>query len=84
MIRYFKRGHRGADYGKMIGKTSGASRFNIDKFSEIVGLQDMEKVLSKRDDFIVIVLSSFLSQCRDLDKGVICSVLGFSVTARAR
>ena len=66
----------------MIGKTSGANRFNMDKFSEIVGLQGIKKVLSKRDDFVVL-FSSILSQCRDLSTGVICSVLGFPVTARA-
>ena len=37
----------------MIGKTSRASRFNIDKFSEVLGLQVMEKVVSKKDDFAV-------------------------------
>ena len=37
----------------MIGKTSRASRFNIDNFSEVLGLQGMEKVVSKRDDFVV-------------------------------
>ena len=34
----------------MIGRTSGASRFNIDKFSEVLGLPGMEKVVGKRDD----------------------------------
>ena len=37
----------------MIGRTSGASRFNIDMFSEILGLRGMEKVVDKRDDFVV-------------------------------
>ena len=43
----------------MIGKTSEANRFNMDKFSEIVGLQGMEKVLSKRDDFVIVALFYF-------------------------
>ena len=37
----------------MIGRTSGASRFNIDKFSEVLGLWSMEKIVSKGDDFVV-------------------------------
>ena len=32
----------------MIGRTSEASRFNIDKFSEVFGLRGMEKVVGKR------------------------------------
>ena len=43
----------------MIGRTSGASRFNIDKFSEVLGLQDMENVVSNRDDFVVDALFYF-------------------------
>ena len=35
----------------MIGRTRIASRFNIDKFSKVLGLQDMEKVVGKSDDF---------------------------------
>ena len=35
----------------MIGRTSGASMFNIDKFSEVLGLRGMEKVVGKRDYF---------------------------------
>ena len=35
----------------MIGRASGASRFNIDKFSEVFGLRGMKKVVSKSDDF---------------------------------
>ena len=31
----------------MIGRTSGANRFSIDKFSEILGLRGMEKVVSR-------------------------------------
>ena len=33
----------------MIGRTSGASRFNIDKFSEILGLGDMKRIVSRRE-----------------------------------
>ena len=40
----------------MIGRTSGASRFNIDTFSEELGLLGMEKVIGKRDDFIMDAL----------------------------
>ena len=43
----------------MIGRTSEASRFNIDKFSEVLGLRCMEKVIDKRDDFVVDVLFYF-------------------------
>ena len=39
----------------MIRRTSGASRFNIDKF-EVLELISMEKVVSNRDDFIVNAL----------------------------
>ena len=35
----------------MIGRTSGASRFNIDKFSEVLRLRGMEKVVGQTDDF---------------------------------
>ena len=40
----------------MIGRTSGASRFNIDKFSEVLGLCGMERIVSERDDFVVDAL----------------------------
>ena len=43
----------------------------------------MERIVSKGDDFVVDALFYF-EQCRDLRKGVICSVLGVLVTARAR
>ena len=43
----------------MIGRTSGASRFNIDKFSEVLGLQGIEKVIGKRDDFVMDTLFYF-------------------------
>ena len=40
----------------MIGRTNGASRFNMYKFSEVLGLRSMEKVISKRDDFVMDAL----------------------------
>ena len=40
----------------MIGRTGGASRFNIDKFSEVLELRGMEKVVGKRDDFVMDAL----------------------------
>ena len=43
----------------MIGRTSGASRFNIYKFSEVLGLRSMEKVISNKDDFVVDALLHF-------------------------
>ena len=43
----------------MIGRTSGASRFNIDKFSDVFGLRGMERIVSKRDDFVVDALFYF-------------------------
>ena len=43
----------------MIGRTSGASRCNIDKFSEVLELRGMEKVIGKRDDFVIDALLYF-------------------------
>ena len=43
----------------MIGRTSGASRFYIDKFSKVLGLRGMEKVVGKRDDFVMDTLFYF-------------------------
>ena len=43
----------------MILRTSEASRSNIDKFSEILGLRGMEKVVGKRDDFVMDALIYF-------------------------
>ena len=39
----------------MIGRMSGASKFNIDKFSEVLGLRGKE-VISMRDDYVVNAL----------------------------
>ena len=43
----------------MIGRTSGASKFNIDTFSEVLGLRCMEKVVGKRDNFVMDALFYF-------------------------
>ena len=43
----------------MIGRTSGANRFNIDMFSDILDLRGMKKVVGKRDDFAVDALFYF-------------------------
>ena len=70
----------------MIGRTSGACRFNIGKFSEVLELRGMDKVISKRYDFIVDALFCFEPVPR-FEYRVICSVLegrGILVTARAR
>ena len=45
----------------MIGRTSGASRFNIDKFSEVLGLCGMKRIVSEGDDFVVDTLFYFNS-----------------------
>ena len=67
----------------MIGRTSGTSRFNIDTFSEVLGLRCMKKVVGKRDDFVVNALFYF-EPVQRFEYRVICSVLGVPVTARAR
>ena len=43
----------------MIGRMSGASRFSIDKFSEVLGFSGMEKVVGKTDDFVMDALFYF-------------------------
>ena len=43
----------------MIVRTNGTSRLVIDKFSEVLGLQGMERIVSKRDDFVVDALFYF-------------------------
>ena len=43
----------------MIRRTSGTSRFNICKFAEVPELISMEKVIRKRNDFIVDTLFYF-------------------------
>ena len=36
-----------------------ACRFNIYKFSEVLGLRGMKKIISKRDDFVMDALFYF-------------------------
>ena len=67
----------------MIGRTSWAIRFNIDKFSEVLGLRGMEKILSKRDDCVEDALFYFEPVQRFEYRGAMFS-FGVSVTARAR
>ena len=43
----------------MIGTMSEASRFNIYKFSEVLGWRSMMKVISKREDFVMDALFYF-------------------------
>ena len=62
----------------MIGRTSGASRFNIDKFSEVLGLRGMEKVVGKRDDFVVDAFIYFESVQRFEYRGDMFSFGGSS------
>ena len=62
----------------MIGRTIGASRFNIYKFYDVLGLRDMEKVISKRGDFVVDALVQSFEYRGDMFS------FGAAVTARAR
>ena len=43
----------------MIGRRSGAKTFNTDKFSEVLGLRGIEKIVSKRNDLVVDALFYF-------------------------
>ena len=63
----------------MIRRMSGASRFNIFKFSEVLGLITMEKIMRKRGDFIVDVLCYF-EPVQKFEYRVTCSVLEVPVT----
>ena len=67
----------------MIGRTSGASRFNIDKFSEVLVLRCMEKVVGKRDDFVMDSLFYFEPVQRSEYRGDMFS-FSVPVTRRAR
>ena len=60
----------------MYGRTSRANRINIDTFSEVFELSGMEKIVCKRDGFVVEALFCF-DQCSVLSTGVIFSVFGF-------
>ena len=67
----------------MSGRTSGASRFNIDKFSEVLEFRSMEKMVGKRDDFVMDALFYFKPVQRFEYRGDMVS-FGVPVTARAR
>ena len=67
----------------MIGRTSESSRFNIYIFSEVLGTRGMEKVVCKRDDFVMDALFYFWPVQRFEYRGDIFS-FGVQVTARAR
>ena len=67
----------------MIARTCGASRFNIDKFTEVLGLRGMEKVAGKRDDFVIDALFYFELVRTFAYRGDMYS-FGVRVTARAR
>ena len=72
-----------AKWSKMIRSTSGASRCNIYKFSQVLGLISMEKIISKRNGFVVDALFYFEPvqrfQCRRDTFS-----FGVPVTARVR
>ena len=65
----------------MIGRTSGASRFNIDKFSEVFGLRGKKKVVGKRDDFVMDALFYFEPVQRFEYRGDMFSFRGSSYCA---
>ena len=65
----------------MIESTSGASRFNVDKFSQVLGLRGMEKVVGKRDDFVVNALFYFEPAQKFEYRGDMFSFGGFSYCA---
>ena len=65
----------------MIRRTSGASRFNIYKFSEVLGLITMEKIVNKRDDLIEDALIYFEQMQRFEYRGDMFSFKGPSYCA---
>ena len=67
----------------MIGRTSEASRFNIDAFSEFLGLRGMENVVNKRYDFVMDALFYFEPMQRCEYRGDMFS-FRVQVTVRAR
>ena len=67
----------------MIERTSGASRFNIYKFYEVLGLRYMEKVIGKRDDFVVDALFYF-EPVQRFDYRADMFSFGVPVTVRAK
>ena len=68
----------------MIGRTSGDSRFNIDKFSEVLGLRCMKKVVGKRDDSVMDALFYFEPEQRFEYQGDMFSFGGSSYCASKR
>ena len=67
----------------MIGRKSAASRFNTDKISEVLELRGMKKVVSKRDNFVVLAL--FYSELLQRFKyGGDMFSFGVPITARAK
>ena len=68
----------------MIGRTNRASKFNIDKFSEILGLRCIEKVVGKRDDFVMDALFYFEPVQRFEYRGDMFSFGGSSYCASKR
>ena len=70
----------------MIRRTSGDTRFNIYKFSEVLGFRKYGEG-DKRDDLVMDALLNLI-QCRDLSTFSCtlstCSFLRVPVTARAR
>ena len=64
----------------MVRRTSGASMFNIYKFSDVLGMRTKETGISKRDDCVMdALLFKILSHCRDFQTGVMFSILGFQL-----
>ena len=66
----------------MLERMSGASRFNIDKFSEVLVLRGMEKVVGKRDDFVMNALFHFEPVQRFEYRGDMFSFEGSSYCTR--
>ena len=67
----------------MIRRTSGLSRFNIYKFSEVLGLRSMEKVVTKTN-FVMNALFYFESMQKSEYRGDIFSFFLIPFIARAR
>ena len=61
----------------------GASRFNVDRLSEVLGLRGMKRIVSKRDDFLVDTVFHFEPVQRFEYPGDMFS-FGVQVIARAR
>ena len=61
---------------------NGASRFNIDKFSEVLGLRGTKKVVGKRD--VVMDVLFYFEPVQRFEYRNDMFRFGVSVTARAR